>query len=145
MVQIEDMLDVLDQINIPSTTTQHPNWRRKLPIHLETWAADRRVVALVAAMRHERPRIRSNPKPARRLRIPLATYRLQLNQAFTFTQAAQIVPYLAQLGVSHVYCSPYLKARPVAVTVTTSSIITCLIPRLVARKHSIPLRSIACA
>ncbi len=111
MVQIEDMLDVLDQINIPSTTTQHPNWRRKLPIHLETWAADRRVVALVAAMRYERPRIRSNPKPARRLRIPLATYRLQLNQAFTFTQAAQIVPYLAQLGVSHVYCSPYLKAR----------------------------------
>jgi len=40
-----------------------------------------------------------------------ATYRLQLNAAFTFHDAARIVPYLANLGISHVYCSPYLKAR----------------------------------
>ncbi|UJP02841.1 MAG: malto-oligosyltrehalose synthase, partial [Nitrosomonas sp.] len=112
MVQIDDILEVPDQINIPSTTTQHPNWRRKLPICLETCAADRRIQTFTVAMRRERPRIRHNPKPERCLRIPLATYRLQLNQAFTFTQAAQIVPYLAQLGISHVYCSPYLKARP---------------------------------
>jgi (1->4)-alpha-D-glucan 1-alpha-D-glucosylmutase len=44
-------------------------------------------------------------------RIPRCTYRLQLNHAFTFVQATEIVPYLARLGVSHVYCSPYLKAR----------------------------------
>jgi (1->4)-alpha-D-glucan 1-alpha-D-glucosylmutase len=44
-------------------------------------------------------------------RIPRATYRLQLNRDFTFAQAAELVPYLARLGVSHVYCSPYLKAR----------------------------------
>jgi len=44
-------------------------------------------------------------------RTPRATYRLQLNRDFTFAQAAAIVPYLARLGVSHVYCSPYLKAR----------------------------------
>jgi (1->4)-alpha-D-glucan 1-alpha-D-glucosylmutase len=112
MAQIDDILEVLDQINIPSTTTQHPNWRRKLPVCLESYAADRRIQTFTAAMRRERPRIRHNPKPERCLRIPLATYRLQLSQAFTFTQAAQIVPYLAQLGVSHVYCSPYLKARP---------------------------------
>jgi (1->4)-alpha-D-glucan 1-alpha-D-glucosylmutase len=43
--------------------------------------------------------------------IPMATYRLQLNRAFTFDQAGQILPYLARLGVSHVYCSPFLKAR----------------------------------
>ena len=43
--------------------------------------------------------------------IPRATYRLQLNHEFTFRQAAAIVPYLAELGVSHVYCSPYLRAR----------------------------------
>lgn len=43
--------------------------------------------------------------------IPRATYRLQLNREFTFRQAAAIVPYLAALGVSHVYCSPYLRAR----------------------------------
>lgn len=112
MVQIEDLLEVMDQINIPSTTTQHPNWRRKLPICLEAWATDHRVLALTAAMRQERPRIRAVPKRNRHLRIPLATYRLQLNRNFTFAQAAQLVPYLAQLGISHVYCSPYLKARP---------------------------------
>ena len=44
-------------------------------------------------------------------RIPRATYRLQFSREFTFAQATEIVPYLARLGVSHVYCSPYLKAR----------------------------------
>jgi (1->4)-alpha-D-glucan 1-alpha-D-glucosylmutase len=44
--------------------------------------------------------------------IPRATYRLQLNHEFTFSQAAQIVPYLAKLGISHCYISPCLKARP---------------------------------
>lgn len=112
MVQIEDMLEVLDQINIPSTTTQHPNWRRKLPINLEAWVADRRILGLAAAMRQERPLTRVARMPKRRLRIPLATYRLQLNRDFTFMQATQLVPYLAVLGISHVYCSPYLKARP---------------------------------
>jgi (1->4)-alpha-D-glucan 1-alpha-D-glucosylmutase len=43
--------------------------------------------------------------------IPRATYRLQLNAAFTFRDAAAIVPYLAALGISHVYCSPYFRAR----------------------------------
>ncbi|MGA9207987.1 MAG: malto-oligosyltrehalose synthase [Terriglobales bacterium] len=44
--------------------------------------------------------------------IPLATYRLQLNHDFTFSQATKVVPYLAALGVSHCYISPCLKARP---------------------------------
>ena len=44
--------------------------------------------------------------------IPRATYRLQLNRDFTFTQATAIVPYLAALGISHCYISPCLKARP---------------------------------
>jgi (1->4)-alpha-D-glucan 1-alpha-D-glucosylmutase len=46
-----------------------------------------------------------------RSHIPLATYRLQLNRDFTFTQATEIVPYLSALGVSHCYISPCLKAR----------------------------------
>jgi (1->4)-alpha-D-glucan 1-alpha-D-glucosylmutase len=45
-------------------------------------------------------------------RIPRATYRLQLNHQFTFRDAQRIVAYLARLGVSHVYVSPILKARP---------------------------------
>ena len=47
-----------------------------------------------------------------RSHIPLSTYRLQLNRDFTFTQATQIVPYLSELGISHCYISPCLKARP---------------------------------
>jgi (1->4)-alpha-D-glucan 1-alpha-D-glucosylmutase len=45
------------------------------------------------------------------MRIPLATYRLQLNREFTFVQAAALVPYLASLGITHCYLSPCLKAR----------------------------------
>ncbi len=45
-------------------------------------------------------------------RIPLATYRLQFNREFTFAQAANLVPYLAALGISHCYASPYLRSRP---------------------------------
>jgi len=44
--------------------------------------------------------------------IPRATYRLQLHKDFGFDAVAHCVPYLAALGVSHAYLSPYLKARP---------------------------------
>jgi (1->4)-alpha-D-glucan 1-alpha-D-glucosylmutase len=44
--------------------------------------------------------------------VPLATYRLQFNKDFTFAQATEIVSYLADLGISHCYASPYLRARP---------------------------------
>lgn len=45
-------------------------------------------------------------------RIPTATYRLQLNRNFTFRDATAIIPYLDDLGISHCYISPYLRARP---------------------------------
>ena len=41
-----------------------------------------------------------------------ATYRLQLHAGFTFDDARQVVPYVAELGVSHVYLSPVLTAVP---------------------------------
>lgn len=44
--------------------------------------------------------------------IPCATYRIQFRKDFGFDDAAAISPYLAQLGISHVYASPYLQARP---------------------------------
>ncbi|MEZ5788990.1 MAG: malto-oligosyltrehalose synthase [Xanthobacteraceae bacterium] len=43
--------------------------------------------------------------------IPIATYRLQLTGKFGFSAAARLVPYLAALGISHLYASPFLKAR----------------------------------
>ncbi len=42
---------------------------------------------------------------------PSATYRLQFHSGFTFRDAAAIVPYLRALGISHVYASPYARAR----------------------------------
>jgi (1->4)-alpha-D-glucan 1-alpha-D-glucosylmutase len=43
---------------------------------------------------------------------PRATYRLQFSRDFTFADASALVDYLADLGVSHLYASPFLKARP---------------------------------
>ncbi len=44
--------------------------------------------------------------------VPIATYRLQFNRTFRFRDAAALIPYLAALGISHCYASPYLRARP---------------------------------
>jgi (1->4)-alpha-D-glucan 1-alpha-D-glucosylmutase len=43
---------------------------------------------------------------------PSCTYRLQFHPGFTFDHAAAVVDYLADLGVSHLYASPYLQAAP---------------------------------
>ena len=42
---------------------------------------------------------------------PTATYRLQFHRQFTFQDATSIIEYLNRLGISHIYASPYLKAR----------------------------------
>src|SRR4051794_27478617 len=46
------------------------------------------------------------------MKPPVSTYRIQLHPGFGFADAAAIADYLADLGVSHVYCSPYLQAAP---------------------------------
>ncbi|MBA3503240.1 MAG: malto-oligosyltrehalose synthase, partial [Deltaproteobacteria bacterium] len=43
---------------------------------------------------------------------PRATYRLQLSAQFSFADAASALPYLAELGISHLYLSPVLQAAP---------------------------------
>jgi (1->4)-alpha-D-glucan 1-alpha-D-glucosylmutase len=45
-------------------------------------------------------------------RVPVSTYRLQLYKEFTFDDAARIADYVRDLGISHLYCSPYLQAEP---------------------------------
>lgn len=55
-LQIEDALGVVEQANIPGTTTEHPNWRRRLPVALEDLAADPTFRAHTAAMRNARPK-----------------------------------------------------------------------------------------
>ena len=43
---------------------------------------------------------------------PRATMRLQFHRGFTFAQAAALAPYFASFGISHVYASPIMTARP---------------------------------
>src|SRR5260370_9263758 len=45
-------------------------------------------------------------------RIPGATYRLQLNRDFTFSQAREVASYLRELGITDSYLSPIFKAGP---------------------------------
>jgi (1->4)-alpha-D-glucan 1-alpha-D-glucosylmutase len=47
-----------------------------------------------------------------RRRVPTATYRLQLQAAFTFADARAVVAYLARLGISDAYASPLFRAKP---------------------------------
>src|SRR5437868_254391 len=62
-----------------------------------------------------RPQLRSaercDPGSMRVPPPPSATYRLQFHAGFTFEDARRLVPYLYDLGVSHIYASPYLRAR----------------------------------
>lgn len=44
--------------------------------------------------------------------VPRATYRLQFRQGMDFDRAATLVPYLARLGISHLYASPLFQAVP---------------------------------
>jgi len=106
LLQPEDVFESLEQANLPGTVDEHPNWRRKLALNLESWASDPRFLAHAQAMKERAV------APGRPLRVPDATYRFQFHKGFRFTDAIRQVPYLAKLGISHLYASPFLKARP---------------------------------
>ena len=120
MIQPQDLLGEKEQVNLPGTTNEHPNWRRRLSREIELWGEDPGIASLLEALRAERGvSLAPPPQPAREtpllvgeVEIPRATYRLQLHRGYTFADATALVPYLAELGISHCYCSPYLKARP---------------------------------
>ena len=46
------------------------------------------------------------------MKLLTSTARLQFHKDFTLDAGAELVPYLAQLGISHLYASPIFKARP---------------------------------
>jgi (1->4)-alpha-D-glucan 1-alpha-D-glucosylmutase len=56
-------------------------------------------------------RLLDNPSQMIPPAIPISTYRLQLTGSFGFPQAVERVSYFKALGISHVYVSPFLKAR----------------------------------
>jgi (1->4)-alpha-D-glucan 1-alpha-D-glucosylmutase len=56
------------------------------------------------------------PAPTSAGRVPIetprGTYRVQMHAGFTFDDAAALAPYLAEVGISHLYLSPILQAAP---------------------------------
>ncbi|MBF0321818.1 MAG: 4-alpha-glucanotransferase, partial [Magnetococcales bacterium] len=55
MVQLEDVMGQRQQVNMPGTVTEHPNWQRKLPVELELLTDDPRFIAMVSMLAKERP------------------------------------------------------------------------------------------
>jgi len=118
IVNPDDMLGERRQANVPGTVDEHPNWRRRISVDIEELFADRRLLDLVGLfgsrsyaglLDYERP----DPGAPGRVRsaVPGATYRMQLDRDFTFDDAAGLLPYLSALGITHLYSSPWLKAR----------------------------------
>jgi (1->4)-alpha-D-glucan 1-alpha-D-glucosylmutase len=117
LVQLEDVLELNTQANMPGTLDEHPNWRRKLPLDLPALLAESRMRAIAKIAAEEKRAVLPKNFEAGntvdpRLAIPASTYRLQFNAGFKFTDATEIIPYLSELGISHVYASSYLEARP---------------------------------
>lgn len=111
LVQLEDVFGSRDQVNMPGAVEGYPNWRRRIKVHLEDFPDDERMTRTAAMFVREGRKARPAPEPPKAV-IPRAVYRLQMSRDFTFAAAAELVPYLDGLGVSHVYMSPVLKARP---------------------------------
>ncbi|MGQ4274714.1 malto-oligosyltrehalose synthase [Terrihabitans sp. B22-R8] len=111
-IQFEDAAGELNQANLPGLTDGHPNWKRRLSTDIDDLVAPGGQLSRWAAIMGEEGR--SPRKSTARLAAPppRATYRLQFHEHFTFDDAAKIVPYLARLGISHVYASPIAQARP---------------------------------
>lgn len=96
-----------------------PVWRQRMRVDLESMTADEKLQQLFREFCHERgigvvrpSALLSDRRKRKSSATPRSFYRLQFNKNFTFRQAAAIVPYLKELGISHCYASPYLKARP---------------------------------
>jgi (1->4)-alpha-D-glucan 1-alpha-D-glucosylmutase len=119
-VQLEDVTGQLLQVNVPGTTEDRfPNWRRKLPVTVEGLGSDARWASVAAVLRAER----SGPQPQQgatptelpaldTASVPCGTYRVQFHEGCTFEDVTRAIPYLKALGISHLYSSPYLRARP---------------------------------
>ena len=111
-LQLEDVLAEVDQANLPGPDMGHPNWRRKLRRTIDGILAPGGPLARAGVAILDEGRSLSGTAPHLSWPLPTATYRLQFHKGFTFADAQKVLPYIRKLGVSHVYCSPILKARP---------------------------------
>ena len=54
LLQLEDALELVEQVNLPGTTDQYTNWRRRLPVPVENWLEDGRLRELADSLNAER-------------------------------------------------------------------------------------------
>ena len=115
LVQIEDVVGEAEQANLPGTTDAHPNWRRRLLARAGRHCSPGRRLARVAALIEEarrRSAIGMSRAPSDNPPRSAPPIGCSSTDGFTFRDAAALVPYLARLGISHVYASPMMEARP---------------------------------
>jgi 4-alpha-glucanotransferase len=53
LVALEDVVGQLDQVNLPGTSGERPNWRLRVPVDLEDLGASSQLRALAEALRAE--------------------------------------------------------------------------------------------
>ena len=118
LLPLSDLLETEEQASPPAMRDQH-FWRTGYPLELDKILASQEVLSVFITLRKERGIGVVRPsapalvrKKREGIRIPAAFYRVQLNKDFTFRQAAEIIPYMKTLGISHCYSSPFLMARP---------------------------------
>ena len=56
LIPLEDALEIVEQVNIPGTIDQHPNWLQKLPVSMEEFFQQESVTAIADAMQQVRPK-----------------------------------------------------------------------------------------
>jgi 4-alpha-glucanotransferase len=56
LIPLEDALEISEQVNIPGTIDEHPNWLQKLPVSLEDFAETNSVQEITQAMNIARPK-----------------------------------------------------------------------------------------
>ena len=118
LLTLEDAFGAREQPNLPGTTEPaYPCWRLRAPLNLEEWSGNDYLKGILQTLRRERPVVGVGAAAEGAVGegvqswIPRATYRLQLHRDFNLRAATALLPYLDDLGVSHCYLSPILKAR----------------------------------
>ena len=56
LIPLEDGLEIIEQVNIPGTIDEHPNWRQKLPVTMNEFWKKNSVISIAQAMKQARPK-----------------------------------------------------------------------------------------
>ncbi|MDW7771984.1 MAG: malto-oligosyltrehalose synthase [Desulfobulbaceae bacterium] len=118
LVSLNDLLELENPAEPPGFPVQN-FWTMRYPEELEKILTNQHHLSLFKVFCKERgigvtrPSVTAmDRKKGEGIVRPSSFYRLQLNRDFTFLKAIKIIPYLKELGISHCYVSPFLKARP---------------------------------